>query len=112
MRPRKAEVFHNGESAGYLLQSEEGYVFVYGEKYFQDAAKPSISLTLPKHTKEHRCQTLFPFFYGLLAEGENKSLQCRFLEIDSRDHFTRLIRTAHAETIGAITIREVENALR
>jgi hypothetical protein len=43
----------------------------------------------------------------LLAEGENKLLQCRLLKIDEYDHFTRLLRTCATETIGGITVKEV-----
>ena len=50
---------------------------------------------------------IIPFFFGLLAEGENKLLQCRLLRIDEDDHFTRLLKTCTTETIGGITVREV-----
>jgi HipA-like protein len=50
---------------------------------------------------------MFPFFSGLLAEGLNKQIQCRMLKIDEQDDFTRLIKTATTETIGAITLKQV-----
>lgn len=50
---------------------------------------------------------LFPFFFGLLAEGENKALECRLLRIDEDDHFSRLLRTCTTDTIGGITVREI-----
>jgi hypothetical protein len=43
----------------------------------------------------------------LLAEGEDKVLQCRLLKIDENDHFTRLLRTCQTETIGGVTVKEV-----
>ena len=46
-------------------------------------------------------------FFGLLAEGDDKALQCRVLKIDEDDHFTRLLRTCAAETIGGVTVKEV-----
>jgi HipA-like protein len=69
---------------------------------------PAISLTLPKQEAAFRSPVLFPFFFGLLAEGENKLLQCRFLRIDESDDFTRLLKTCATETIGGITVREIE----
>ena len=62
-----------------------------------------------KSEKEFYSDILFPFFYGLLAEGEEKVLQCRTLKIDENDHFTRLLKTADENTIGAITVRGIED---
>ncbi|MDQ3002655.1 MAG: HipA N-terminal domain-containing protein [Fibrobacterota bacterium] len=106
MRSRQAQVYLNAELAGTLTETQEGYLFAYNDRYYLDGTKPAISLTFPKSTKEYRSKTLFPFFYGLLAEGENKSNQCRNLKIDEKDHFTRLLKTAHTETIGAVTVRD------
>ena len=62
---------------------------------------------MPKQAAPFRSTALFPFFFGLLAEGENKAIQCRLLRIDENDHFTRLLRTCTTETIGGITVREI-----
>ncbi len=103
---RKAAVFINDEPAGYLIQTNKEYVFQYDEVYFSDSGKPAISLTFPKSQREYRSKYLFPFFFGLLSEGDMKILQCRKLGIDENDHFTRLLKTAR-NTIGAVEIREV-----
>jgi HipA-like protein len=108
MKERKAKVLNNGRLAGFLSKSKEGYTFSYAEGYLLDTTAPPISLTLPKQAKEYRSEILFPFFFGLLAEGENKRDQCRALKIDERDHFTRLLKTAGTETIGAITVQEAD----
>jgi serine/threonine-protein kinase HipA len=42
----------------------------------------------------------------MLSEGSNRHIQEKLLKIDSNDDFTLLIKTAHTETIGAITVRE------
>jgi HipA-like protein len=106
MKFRKAKVLMDGESAGFLRETSEGFLFGYEDGYFHDPAKPPISLTLPKNIQAHRSKVLFAFFYGLLAEGENRTLQCRTLRLDAMDHFSRLLKTAHTETIGAITVVE------
>jgi len=106
MKSRRAKIFNNGELAGFLVEDGEGYTFTYENGYLQNAARMPISLTLPKEEKEFHSKNLFPFFFGLLAEGENKEIQCRMLKIDEQDHFTRLLKTAHTETIGAITVQE------
>jgi HipA-like protein len=106
MKQRKANVYFNRELAGYLIKKEWEYIFLYDEKCFHDKQKPPISLTLPKDRIEHRTGILFPFFFGLLAEGENKDIQCRIFKFDENDHFTRLITTAGTDTIGAVTVEE------
>ncbi len=75
--------------------------------YLGNLTLPAISLTLPKRAAVFQSPVLFPFFFGLLAEGENKLLQCRLLRIDEDDHFMRLLRTCTTETIGGITVKEV-----
>jgi len=107
MTDRKANVYFNQELAGVLIKTRQDYLFRYDQKYLADRSKPPISLTLPKDKIEYRLEILFPFFFGLLAEGENKDIQCRILKIDENDHFTRLIKTAGTDTIGAITVEEI-----
>ncbi len=107
MKEKKANVYFNREIAGVLIKKRQEYIFLYDEKYLADSSKPPISLTLPKDKIEYRSGILFPFFFGLLAEGENKDIQCQILKIDENDHFTRLIKTAGTDTIGAITVEEI-----
>lgn len=103
-----AAVFNNGVLAGFLEKKDPGtYVFTYADDYFADRDKPAISLSFPKTQKEYTAISLFPFFYGMLAEGINKDIQCRLLKIDEEDDFTRLIKTAGEDTIGAITVKEL-----
>ena len=105
---RRASVCCRDIPAGVLSRDSGGYVFEYLPTYLGNSALPAISLTLPKQEAAFRSPVLFPFFFGLLAEGENKLLQCRFLRIDESDHFTRLLKTCATETIGGITVREIE----
>lgn len=100
-------VFSNGIKAGSVERTDNlKYVFEYDRAYFANQNMPAISLTLPKTQIRYEADTLFPFFYGLLAEGVNKEIQCRLLKIDEEDDFTRLLKTSGADTIGAITIQE------
>lgn len=104
----KAGIYNNGVLAGYLeKRGPADYCFMYEESYWVDRACSSISLTLPKTQKEYQSPVLFPFFAGLLAEGINKEIQCRLLKIDEEDEFTRLLKTAGEDTIGAITVKEI-----
>ena len=90
--------------AGTLTQDAEGFVFRYDDAYFANSSMPDISATLPKTQIEYRSKVLFPFFFGLLAEGVQKERQCRELRIDERDHFTRLIETSAYGAIGAVYV--------
>jgi serine/threonine-protein kinase HipA len=106
---KTAEIYNNGKLAGYLKKTEEGtYIFRYQADYYQDSETPAISLSLPKMQIEYRSKTLFPFFFGLLSEGVNKQTQCRLLKIDENDHFSLLVKTAYADTIGAVTVKAIE----
>lgn len=105
---KKAAVYQNGIVAGRLEKTDDGeYLFEYDEEYFNDLSKPPISLTLPKTRRVYKSNYLFPYFFGLLSEGNLKSLQCRMLKIDENDHFSRLIRTAHTDVIGSTTVKEI-----
>jgi len=103
----KGVVYYNTIPAGILEYRHNDYVFTYDELYFNNPSMPAIALSLPKTTIEYHSPVLFPFFYGLLAEGYEKTLQCTALKIDEQDNFTRLLKTASKNTIGAVTIREV-----
>lgn len=107
---RVMEIYRNGTLAGILTEeNRQHFVFRYDDIYFNDTAKPAISLTLPKTQKEYRSEFLFPFFSNMIAEGENKKLQSRLLKIDENDQFGLLMSTAIADTIGNITVRKKEN---
>lgn len=105
----KGGVYLNDKLAGILERTDKGlYLFRYEDDYFRNEQAPAISLTLPKSAQVHVHDELFPFFQGLLAEGVNKEIQCRLLRIDERDDFTRLLRTAGEDTIGAVTVKEIK----
>jgi HipA-like protein len=105
----KGTVYNNNVLAGYLEKDNTGnYIFTYEDLYLANKENPSISLTLSRMQKEHRSEKLFSFFYGLLSEGINKEIQCRLLKIDEKDDFTRLLQTSGDDTIGAITVKQME----
>ena len=102
------EVLRNGILAGLLTEeNQRSYSFRYDDAYFNDSAKPPISLTLPKTQQEYRREYLFPFFFNMLSEGVNRKLQCTALKIDEEDHFGLLLATAQYDTIGAVTIKPI-----
>ena len=107
---RKAAVYRNKTLVGTLTEeSRQSYVFRYDNDWFKDNLKPAVSLTMPKNQQEFNSNYLFPFFFNMLSEGVNKQLQCRQLQIDENDNFGLLLATAQYDTIGAITIKPLEN---
>jgi HipA-like protein len=104
----KAAIYNNDTLAGTLeKKAADDYRFKYDEAYLSNPNFPAISLTLPKSEKEYVSSVLFSFFTGMLAEGINKDVQCRLLKIDEKDDFTRLLKTAGNDSIGAITVKQI-----
>lgn len=104
----KARVYFKQQLAGILEKNDSGYYFQYDEEYLSNSKTKSISLSLPKTKMNFHSNQLFPFFHGLLTEGFTTKIQSRKLKIDEKDYFTRLIKTANIDTIGCVTIEELE----
>jgi len=106
---RQAIVYMRGTAAGILTEeNQESYLFRYQDDYFHNSAMPDICLSLSKKKQNYKSKYLFPFFYNLLSEGANRSMQCSRLKIDEKDHFGLLLATATEDTIGAVTLKPVK----
>lgn len=103
---RSGDVYCGEVHAGRIEEVADGYRFTYDAQYLATSETQSISLTLPKRPEPFTSKVLFPFFFGLLTEGILKGTQCRKLKLDENDHFGRLIKTAHSDTIGNVTVVE------
>ncbi len=101
---KSGTVYYRDIKAGTIVKDGDGYVFRYDPLYLADSSMPDISATLPKTQGEYKSSVLFPFFFGLLAEGAQKERQCRELRIDENDHFTRLLETSAYGAIGAVYV--------
>ena len=98
-------IYRNKDLAGWLSKTDDQkYVFEYEDTYFQNPEKAPISLTLPKTQKIYHSDILFPFFYNMLSEGFNRSLQSKSLHIDEKDYFGLLKATCNFDTIGAVSV--------
>jgi serine/threonine-protein kinase HipA len=107
---RRGKVLYNNIPAGILTETNEGeYIFHYDDEYFFNKDLPPVSVTLPKSRQIHRSNMLFPFFFNMISEGVNRKLQSRILKIDEADDFGLLLKTAAHETIGAITVEEIND---
>ena len=103
---RSGKVYCQGRFAGRVEERPAGYRFVYDTAYLALPDAVPVSLTLPLRVEPYDSAVLFPFFYGLLAEGILKDTQCRTLKLDQDDHFGRLLKTAGSDTIGDVTVVE------
>jgi serine/threonine-protein kinase HipA len=104
---RAGNVFYAGEPAGRIERRDDGrYLFAYRPEYLARSGARAVSLTLPLRSEPFESPVLFPFFSGLLAEGNLKELQCRLLRIDPDDDFTRLLKTTRQDVVGAVTVEE------
>ncbi|WP_459186975.1 HipA N-terminal domain-containing protein [Parabacteroides sp. APC149_11_2_Y6] len=106
---RQCEVYLHGIKSGTLTEENNGeYTFTYAPSYLEEEKYPPISLTLPLRKEPYRSPTLFPFFFNMLSEGENRKLQSQLLHIDAEDDFGILLATAQHDTIGAVTIKPIQ----
>ena len=105
---RKCKVFCNGIEAGMLveLQSPRKYSFKYDKKYIEEG-HPAVSLTMPLREEEYLSPVLFPYFFNLLSEGENRAMQSTLHHIDKEDDFGILLATARFDTVGAVTVEPI-----
>jgi serine/threonine-protein kinase HipA len=107
---RNAKVLFKNEEAGILTQHDDGsFSFRYHDLWLANDSRQSISLTLPKSEKEFHSNFLFPFFYNMLPEGNNKQVVCKLNRIDQDDYFGILMFTAKNDSIGAVRVIKVEN---
>lgn len=105
---RSARVYRNSIFAGILKEeSNRTFKFDYDTDYLSNEKNPAISLTLPKSGKTYKSEYLFPFFFNMLAEGANRKVQARQLQISDNDHFGLLLATSSKDTIGAVTVKEI-----
>lgn len=105
---RQATVYYKGEVAGLLKQDDAGHFhFRYADQWRAEPGKPSISLRLPKTKQDHFSEHLFPFFYHLLPEGDNRQAISQALRIDQDDDFGLLLHVAQHDTIGAVRLRKI-----
>ena len=109
---RKGLVYNLDKVAGVIEETTEGFKFTYTTEYLADSTAQSVSLTLPMRAEPYVSKHLFPFFYGLLAEGTTRQLQCRRLQIDETDYFGLLLKTAHTDTIGSVTVVQINEEVQ
>ncbi len=63
---------------------------------------------MPKKQKTYHSKELFHYFKSILSEGKNREQICKALSIDPSDDWSLLALTCQYDTIGAITVKNIE----
>ncbi len=103
---REGRVFYDGEPAGIIRETEEGYIFEHDREFLKK--KMPLSASLPPREKPYESRELFPFFRGLLPEGWYLDIVSKSKKVDKTDLFGLLLCTANTDTIGAVTVSRTE----
>ena len=105
---RRAQVFVQGNFAGILCETEDGYEFAYDTEYLNSSNALPVSITLPLSDVRFRSTTLFPFFDGLIPEGWLLEIVKHNWKISANDRFGLLLVTCR-DCIGDVYIRSEEH---
>lgn len=105
---RSCKVYVHGIEAGELreLDNPREYRFRYNAGYVKSDLPP-VSLLMPVREAEYSSPVLFPYFFNLLSEGDNRAAQSSYHHIDRDDDFGILLATAQFDTPGAVTVKPI-----
>jgi serine/threonine-protein kinase HipA len=105
---RRAQVFYKDDFAGYIGETKKGYIFEYSKEFLEK--NTPISISLPLRKEPYESVELFSFFRGLLPEGWYLDIVTATQKIDREDLFGLLLSTTSVDTIGAVTVRRIDDA--
>ncbi|MFA7614020.1 MAG: HipA domain-containing protein [Candidatus Caldatribacteriota bacterium] len=107
----KVFVYYKNTLAGELQKTVDGrFIFIYEDDYIH-SKNPSISLSLPKESKQFESTDLFPFFDGIIPEGWLLNLASTELRLNPLNDRFELLASLCNDTIGAVNIGEKKNEL-
>lgn len=93
-------------TAGWLMQDENGYHFVYDKAYLEFGNPSPVSLTLPLQEAAFSSPVLFPFFDGLIPEGWLLDIAEKNWKLDPRDRMGLLLACCK-DCIGAVSVHPI-----
>jgi serine/threonine-protein kinase HipA len=102
---RKGLVYFDSEFCGTIVESDDGYSFLYDKNWLNNPHASPISLTMPLQDKPYKSKTLFPFFDGLIPEGWLLDVSSHNWKIDPNDRMGLLLAVA-ADPIGAVSVKK------
>ncbi len=95
--------------AGWLLETESGYEFIYDEEYLHGPHSEAISKTLPLRTDPFSSRTMFSFFDGLIPEGWLLDIAEKNFKLNPRDRMGLLLACCE-DCIGAVSVHPIEDS--
>lgn len=104
---RQGEVWIEGQKAGTISETENGYLFAYDEDYLSLSSAEPVSLTLPLRQEPYESKVLFPFFDGLIPEGWLLNIAERNWKIRRHDRMALLL-TCCRDCIGNVSVVPIE----
>ena len=104
---RKAVIKMDTQTAGQLLQDDQGYHFVYDKLYLAMPDARAVSLTLPLQETAFSSNVLFPFFDGLIPEGWLLDIAEKNWKLNPRDRMGLLLACCK-DCIGAVSVEPVK----
>lgn len=108
---KRALIYYQNTLAGYLSETDEGFLFEYSATYLESGEAKPVSLTLPLQTNPFRSNVLFAFFDGLIPEGWLLNVGKEYWKLQTNDRF-ELLTTLCRDAIGAVSVipeEEVKN---
>lgn len=103
----KAEIKINDQTAGWLIQDDQGYSFAYTDAYLELTDPEPVSLTLPLQKTPFTNTVLFPFFDGLIPEGWLLDIAEKNWKLNPRDRMG-LLMACCKDCIGAVSVYPVK----
>ena len=95
--------------AGELWVDGNGFHFEYDDAFIANESTRPISVNMPKEQKSYHSTELFHYFKSILSEGENRRQICKALRIDPSDDWGLLVHSCQNDTIGAITVKNIDH---
>ncbi|TLU82867.1 MAG: phosphatidylinositol kinase [Chlorobium sp.] len=100
---RKAEIKYLDRTAGWLIEDEEGFRFLYYKAYLEFPDARPVSFSLPLQVEAYASRTMIPFFDGLIPEGWLLDIAARQWKLDPRDRMGLLMHCCR-DCIGAVSV--------
>jgi serine/threonine-protein kinase HipA len=102
---RKAIIKVEERLAGWLIQDDLGYHFVYDKAYLSQPDVKPVSLTLPLQEAACSSRFLFPFFDGLIPEGWLLNIAEKNWKLHPSDRMGLLLACCK-DCIGSVSVQE------
>lgn len=100
---KSGKVYYRDELAGIISEDENGYSFIYNDKYLKSVQPKAVSFTLPLQKELFKSKTMFSFFDGLIPEGWLLDIAGNNWKINPRDRMSLLL-TFCEDCIGAVSV--------